>query len=251
MMYTLIKTIREAGRIATDGFGKVHSVHEKAKNDLVTEIDVEMQKVIVNGIKKKYPEHSIIAEESEFEINNSDYTWYIDPLDGTNNYFYGVPIYGISIGLFYKASPKIGAIYFPHSRELFYAERGKGAFMNSERTFVSKRGISKAMVLTTSQISATGRKVTQSLDKVRQKTFDYRAFGCATYALMLLASGKADAYIMYKAKPWDVAAGFLILEEAGGKITDLDGRRWDVAGKEFIATNRKIHNDLLKIIKEK
>ncbi|HLD89022.1 MAG TPA: inositol monophosphatase [Candidatus Nanoarchaeia archaeon] len=254
----IIRIIRNAGKIAEDNFGKIHSVKEKAKKDLVTEVDFKIQKTIVAEIRKKYPSHSIIAEEKDAEINTSNagdsadvskYVWYVDPLDGTHNYLYGIPIYGISISVFYNNKPKIGVIYLPHADELYFAEKGRGAFLNEKRIHVSRRNISKAMILATSSISTKKNEKISTLSKVADKIFDYRAFGCATYALTAVASGKADAYILYDAKPWDIAAGFLILEEAGGKITDTQGKEWSAEKKDFLATNGKIQRELLKLIK--
>jgi len=142
-----ITAAKEAGKILLDGFGKIKRVDTKGIRDLVSNVDIASEKKIIETIKTRYPDHNILCEESDSHITNSDYKWIIDPLDGTHNYIYGLSTYGVSIALEYKGELVLGVIYVPYSNEMFWAERGKGAYLNNERLRVSDRKLDEAMVV--------------------------------------------------------------------------------------------------------
>lgn len=244
-----ITAAKEAGEILLDGFGKIKRIDTKGLRDLVSNVDIASEKKIIETIKNQYPDHNILCEESDGHVTNSDYKWIIDPLDGTHNYIYGISTYGISIALEYKEELVLGVIYFPYSNEMFWAERGKGAYLNNERLRVSDRKLDEAMIVFDSTLHTDRTYRIKFLDVLVDKAFGLRISGSAARNLTYVALGCADLVVEYGDRPWDFAAGGLIIEEAGGMLTTLDGEKWSPYIQGYLASNGKFHDEVLKLIK--
>ena len=240
---------KEAGKVLQQYYGKTESVKVKSNKSLVGIADTEADKAIISVIKKNFPNHSILSEESGFDDNNSDYKWAIDPVDGTHNFLRGIPFCGVSIALEYKNEIILGVLYFPFLEITAIAEKGKGAFMNGKRIKVSdKKDLGHAFILV--EFSYSNRKEKVSfLDKFVHETIDVRNFGCAIYHLLLVACGSSEGYVILSTNEWDVAAGFIIVQEAGGKITDLQGKNWNFTQSRYIVSNSHVHEEILKYLK--
>jgi myo-inositol-1(or 4)-monophosphatase len=232
-------------------FKKFNKVKLKNKNfrDLVSEIDFISQKEITEMIKKKFPSHNIICEEKQKGLNKkSNFSWIIDPLDGTINYIHGVPIYSISIALKFKDELIVGVINNPEQREIFYASKGNGSFMNGEKIIVSKNNRFSSGLYVAAFPSSINKKLMNKLKifgKINNNSRGMLRLGSAAHALTYLASGKIDGFWGEDLKIWDIAAGILIINEAGGKITDLNNNKFNFKNT-LVASNTLVHNDLLK-----
>src|SRR3989344_2502601 len=239
---------KRAGKILLNYYGKKEIVKEKPNKSFVAEADLNANKAIIEAIKKYFPRHSILSEETGSENQKSDYRWIIDPLDGTHNFLHGIPMFGTSIALEHKEKVILGVLHFPILKLTAVAEKGNGAFLNGKRLKVSaKKDLRHAFLLFEYALTNRKEKV-QYLRKFIDKPIDFRSFGSAIYDLMLVACGKCDGFVILWTYPWDVAAGFLIAEEAGGKITDLNGKEWDLSKNKFVLSNGKIHKKLLRYV---
>ncbi len=249
MNSTAVKAIKKAGKLLKDNFNKRRIAYLKSKKDFITRLDLNSEREILKILKKSYPKHNYFCEESGLERNNSDYTWLIDPLCSSNNYAFGLPFYGLAIGLLFKNEPRTGIIYLPEFDYLFTAEKGKGAFLNSKRIHASSREkIKQALVLYDNQFYKN-KKMYANLPKIAEEVFTLRILGSAAFDLSLVAMGKADARIFHSTKACDFIAGALIIEEAGGKVTNFKGEKYSLKDTAIIASNGKIHEQILKVIR--
>ena len=245
----LLLAAKKAGKVLLKYYGKTNPSKEKSNKTLVSMADLEANKTIVKIIKKNFPHHSILTEESEFEDNKSDYKWVIDPLDGTHNFLHGIPLFGTSIALEYKNEIVLGILHFPILKLTAVAEKGKGAFLNGKRIRVSdKQEINHSLIIFEYAYTNRMEKV-DFIKKFIHTTIDLRNFGSAIYDLLLVACGKADGFVILSTHEWDIAAGFLIVEESGGKITDLNGKRWSAGNDKFVVSNGKIHRKILNFVR--
>jgi myo-inositol-1(or 4)-monophosphatase len=232
-------------------FKKFNRIKLKNKNfrDLVSEIDFISQKEITNIIKSKFPSHNIICEEKQNGLKKKSYfSWIVDPLDGTINYIHGVPIYSISIALKFKNELLVGVINNPEQKEIFYASKGNGSFMNGEKIEVSKNNKFSNGLYVAAFPSNIKQKLMNKLKifgKVNNNSRGMLRLGSAAHALTYLASGKIDGFWGEGLKIWDIAAGVLIINEAGGKVTDLNNNKFNFKNS-LVASNTLVHNDLLK-----
>lgn len=244
-----IKSAKEAGKVLLENYNKIKTIKEKTKDNFVTNVDIEAEQKIIEIINKNYPTHSILSEEEGLINKNSSYKWIIDPLDGTHNYMYSFPLFGVSIALEYKKEIILGVIYLPLFNQLFTSEKGKGSYLNNQKINVSPRkSLSKSLIMFDSSLHINKEKKLGTLSKIVELSFRIRITGVAVFALTAVAQGIADAHIIFKTNPWDVAAGFLLIKEAGGKITDFKGNNIDHYSKEFVASNGKMHDELLKLL---
>ena len=243
-----ITAAREAGAILVENFGKIERVDTKGVRDLVSNVDIASEKKIIEVIKSQYPDHGILCEESAEEVTNSDYKWIIDPLDGTHNYIYGIKTYGICIALEHKGELILGLVYIPYSDEVYWAEKGKGAYFNGDPIHVSERTLEDAMVIFDSTLHVDNEDRTGFLSTLVDKSFGLRISGSAAWNLTRVAMGIADLIVEYGDKPWDFAAGGLIVEEAGGKLTTLDGDKWSPYIQGYLASNDKFHDQVLELL---
>ena len=189
-------------------------------------------------------------EETGFEDKKSDYKWVIDPLDGTHNFIHQIPIFGTSIALEYRNKVVVGVLNFPLLKILAVAEKGKGTFVNGKRAGVSNKGSLDYSFISVDYGQYDRKQRLKMMENFGSKNIDFRSFGAAVYELLLVACGNSDAYIISSTNEWDVAAGILLIEEAGGKITDLKGHEWAFAKKNFLMSNGILHNKILKYTKK-
>ncbi|NUM25817.1 MAG: inositol monophosphatase [Candidatus Buchananbacteria bacterium] len=224
----------------------------KKKHDILAEADLKSEKIIINEIRKHYPAHSILSEEMGQDLNTSNYLWVIDPVDGTINFSRQLNDYCISIAVAKKNELILGLIYNPVTQEMFIAEKNKGAFLNGKKLKVSNENKTINMLLATDnssnpQIRKNNYRI---LQKVCTDFRHIRIFGSGALHLAKVASGKIDAYYKTKFNYWDYAAGVLLVQEAGGKATDLNGNNITTKSKSIIASNGKIHQQIIRILKK-
>ena len=249
----LLDATHEAGKIIQSYFNGTFVInHKEGINNLVTEVDHLAEQKIISVIKATYPTHSIIGEESGENIQLSDYQWVIDPIDGTVNFAHGIPLCCVSIGLLLNGSVLMGAVYNPMMNELFFAEKGKGATLNGKPIKVSAKSDFKTAFLVTGFPYKWPENSLEHPVKVFERMvlegLPIRRLGSAAIDLCWVACGRFDGFWEYNLSAWDVAAGYLIVLEAGGTITDFDGNIGNVFDKQTLATNGLIHKDILSVI---
>ncbi|OGQ30338.1 MAG: inositol monophosphatase [Deltaproteobacteria bacterium RIFCSPHIGHO2_02_FULL_50_15] len=248
-IFKLAKKIAQgAGAIQRRHLGRIKNIRFKGDINLLTEVDQACEKFIIDKIKAHYPAHDILAEESGTSYSqSSDYRWIIDPLDGTTNYAHGYPFFGVSIGLEYRGKIVCGVVYDPIRDELFSAVKDKGADLNGKPICVSKNQSLKKSLLATGFAYNVHETEIDNLDHFSNfiKTAQaVRRDGTAALDLCYVACGRFDGYWELGLWPWDVAAGYLIVEEAGGRVTQFRGMSFDVYGKEIVASNGLIHDEM-------
>lgn len=252
MKNTLLKAV-EAGAAEMSRFfnGSFLISNKEGINNLVTEADHASEKAIFSVIKEAYPDHFILSEESGAIVMDSNYKWIIDPIDGTVNFANGIPLCCVSIGLEYNGELVLGAVYNPFMNELFIGEKGKGATLNDKKISVSNKAeIGKSCLATgfpyTYLDNANGPL--EVFEKFIRKGIAVRRLGSAAIDLCWVATGRFDAYFEHKLEAWDSAAGCVIVREAGGMVTDYTGKPYSVYQPQIIASNGKIHDDILRVV---
>lgn len=249
---TLIEAVaREAGALVLERLHDRHIVQYKGEINLVTEADHLSEALIVERIHREFPGHDILTEESPETANGSGFRWIIDPLDGTTNYAHGYPVFSVSIALEVKGVIMLGAVYNPMLDELFTAEKGAGAFLNGRRLTVSRtESLSRGLL-------ATG--FPYDIREDRNNNINYfkvmvlsaqavRRTGSAALDLAYIAAGRFDGFWELKLMPWDTAAGWLLVEEAGGEVTDLRGDPYHLHSPNMLASNGLIHAEMVRIL---
>lgn len=228
-------------------------VEAKSRNDFVTQADKAAEREIIKLLRKAYPDHAIRAEESgDHEGRDSDYQWIIDPLDGTTNFIHGIPHFAISIACFYRGRPEHAVIVDPVKREEYTASRGKGAQLNGRRIRVSSLpGLKGALIGTGIPFSGFALEQMQpylrSLEEVAAQTAGIRRAGAAALDLAYVAAGRLDGFWELNLKPWDMAAGILLIKEAGGMVSDFRGADSHMESGNIVGGNPKIFKQLLQI----
>lgn len=226
---------------------------KEGKNNLVTAADHASEKAIINVIQKYFPEHYILTEESGDLPSLSNYKWVIDPIDGTINFAHGIPLNCVSIGIEKDGILVMGVVYNPHMNEFYFAEKGKGAFLNDKKISVSKEPNLMQSCLVTGFPYTYINDVNGPLEvfaKLIKEGVPVRRLGSAAIDLCWTAAGRIDGFYEHKLEPWDSAAGVLILEEAGGMVTNLKGTKFSIYHHGIIATNGRIHAQLVDLINE-
>ncbi len=247
---TAIKAAKAAGKIQLNYFGKDIKKKTKKDDSFVTKADIESTKIIRKIILKEFPKHGILDEELGYINKSSDYKWIVDPLDGTHNFIMNNPLFGVSIALQYKKEIILGVIYLPFLKKLYYTEKGKGAFCNGKKIRVNNETrLKKCLVIFDAKLRTRTNMKIKMLKKLAKRVWRFRVFGVAVYHNILIAEGKASINIDHDSHPWDHCAALLIVEEAGGKVTDLNGKRWTPDIKDYIATNGKVHDKILNVLK--
>ncbi len=242
---------REAGAILKQGFTKVRHVRMKGKIDPVTEFDVRSEKFIKGAIQKTFPDHDILAEESGGEDKKSPYRWIIDPLDGTVNYAHEIPVYCVSVGIEYEGVCTVGVVYDPERDELFTAGRGLGAKLNNQHISVSSESRLDGAILATgfAYDIRTARKNNLGLFARMVKSAQaVRRLGSAALDLCWTACGRFDGFWELGLHPWDSAASIVIVQEAGGKVTQLDGGPYSIYNFGILASNGRLHRQMQKVL---
>ncbi len=239
---------KEAGEILLAKFGRAKEVTRKGEIDLVTEADLTSQRLIVEAIRERYPDHGILSEEAPRVEGESEFTWLIDPLDGTINYLHGYPAFAISIALKEREKITLGAVYDPLRDEFFYTQKGEGATLNDKGVRVSATHRLIFSLLATGfpyQRAAIPDNNVPEFSRLVTRVQGIRRGGSAALDLAYVAAGRLDGYWEMHLSPWDWAAGGLLVEEAGGVVTDLENGLWSPFRKGIIATNGRIHEELI------
>jgi myo-inositol-1(or 4)-monophosphatase len=243
-----------AGQFLKDNFNKFdrRKVKIKSKDQIQTWVDKAAEKIILLKIKKNFPNHHILSEETGENQKKSDYYWIIDPLDGTTNYTMHLPAYGVSVALAYKNKIVLGVTYVPELSELTVAELGKGASTNSKSLKVSSQNRLNKSLLTFCHGSLIYdiKRAIKLYSRFKLMGFDYRQIGSAVMEFNFVAAGRTEAIMLPGANLYDVAAGALIVREAGGKVTDFQNKEWTIRSKDILASNGKVHQRILKIIND-
>ncbi|MBS3921121.1 MAG: inositol monophosphatase [Deltaproteobacteria bacterium] len=247
-----IAAAKEAGRIQMLHYGQAHSVEYKGEFNPVTEVDRFCDEAIQRIILDAFPEHEIMTEESPFEEKVSPWRWIIDPIDGTANYARGFPFFSVSIGLELDGELRLGVVYHPTLNELFVAEKGEGAFLNERRISVSQTDQLKRSFLATGfpyDVQERPEYYLRYFHQFIRQTFAIRRPGSAAIDLCYVAAGRFDGFWELGLKPWDMAAGLLLITEAGGKVTGPGGGPFDIyCGGLLVASNGLIHEQMLQAI---
>jgi myo-inositol-1(or 4)-monophosphatase len=249
-----IQTARAAGHLLAERFGRALSISNKSELDLVTEADLASERLIIERIKTNYPRHSILAEESGASAPAdplaSEWRWIVDPLDGTTNYAHGYPCFCVSMGLEHKGRLELGVIYDPVRDELFTAERGQGAALNGRRIQVSQtRALNSALLCTgfpydVRQRSEFARHFTNFIMNAQ----GVRRDGSAALDLAYVACGRFDGFWEEGLHPWDVAGAVLMIEEAGGRVSNYDGADFENYRAPILASNGLVHEQMIRVL---
>ncbi|MHB8841646.1 MAG: inositol monophosphatase family protein [Candidatus Aquicultor sp.] len=250
---TAVELALHAGHLIKRLAKQPHTITYKGAIDLVTEADVQSEALVIAGIKERFPDHGILAEEKGSEQGESEFLWIIDPVDGTTNYAHGFPVYGVSIALEYRGEVIVGVVYEPNLDELFTAEKGKGAFLNGAPIRVSEtRDLDKSLLATgfPYNFRTDPDRIIKLFTAFSLKAQGIRRAGAATIDLVSLACGRFDGFWEFGLKPWDMAAGGLIAIEAGARITGMEGQSYDIRVPEIVASNGFIHDQMLAVINE-
>ena len=241
---------REAGALLLDSFQRRIGFEYKGDVDLVTAADRASEKLITDHIRKQWPTHDLIGEEGTSRETGSDYRWYIDPLDGTTNFAHGFPVFCVSMALEYKGERIAGVLYDPTRDELFAAEKGSGAFLNDRSMHVSKVGRIEECLTATGFPSHKRHKNPNIhfYHEITLRTHGVRRAGSAALDLASVAAGRIDAFWEFNLNPWDTAAGVLLVQEAGGLVTNMNGGSWELNSRETLATNGIVHEGFVQIM---
>jgi myo-inositol-1(or 4)-monophosphatase len=247
-----ISAAREAGGVLREGFGWQHSVRYKGEVDLVTEVDEQAEQVIKEILLGAFPSYGMLAEEGGWHSGEEDARWIVDPLDGTTNYAHGLPIFAVSIALERVGEVVLGMVHDPMREETYVAERGGGATLNDEPISVSDTEEPNRALIATG-FPYDRDKMPEALDlfgRFAVLTRGMRRLGSTALDLCYVASGRLDGYYERGIWAWDIAAGSLILEEAGGKVTNYRGSELDLEGREIVASNSALHPAMTRLTGE-
>jgi myo-inositol-1(or 4)-monophosphatase len=252
MLNIAVKAARLAGKIITRSSENLDAltVQHKSLNDLVSEVDRAAEDVIVDTLLKAYPDHSILAEESGAK-GQSEYQWIIDPLDGTTNFLHGFPHYAVSIGMLHQGVPTHAVIFDPTRNDLYTASRGSGAFLNDRRLRVSKRDrLIDGLISTGFPFRMFDHVDAYSamLKDMMQKCAGVRRPGAASLDLAAVAAGRFDGFWEVGLAPWDMAAGILLITEAGGLVGDFEGNDQHMQRGQIVAANPRLFSQILQVI---
>lgn len=246
----------EAGKLLLSGFGTRYSISSKEGNqNLVTEYDFQSQELIISYLKKQFPDHQFVGEEDKEsqELDPSKITWIIDPLDGTVNFARSIPVFSTSIAAALGTDILTGVVYYPSMDELFVAEKNQGAYLNGKQIFVSDRDrLDRAFMATgfPYDVDKDPLNCIETFTKIAKKGIPIRRLGSAAIDLSYVAAGRFDAFWEVGLHPWDLAAGKLLVEEAGGKVSHYDGSAHRLYGYfPALATNGHLHQKMVDILK--
>ena len=246
-------TARQAGAVLMSGYGNVRHVQQKGVIDLVTEFDKRSEDLILSFIQQEFPDHAILAEESGRNETISEYQWVIDPLDGTTNFAHGIPIFCVSIGLLRNNVPVLGIVYDPFRNEMFSAESGYGATLNNQPIHVSSRTELGQAVISTGfpyDVRTNPRNNLAQFVQFQLRTQAVRHLGSAALDCTWTAMGRLDGYWEFGVKAWDVGAGTLIVREAGGRVTFMDGDENFLSTDSILVSNGFLHDQMLRVVVE-
>ena len=257
MLNFVVQVARDAGNVLVDRLGRALQVSNKGAIDLVTEADLASEKLIIERIRSHYPRHAILAEESGSSEDSgnpsaAEWKWIIDPLDGTTNYAHGYPCFCVSIGVERAGKLELGVVYDPMRNEMFAAERGQGATLNARPVRVSKvDDLGRAMLCTGFPYNVRERPdFARDFTNFTMHAQAVRRDGSAALDLAYIACGRFDGFWEDGLNPWDLAAGVLLIEEAGGKVTDFNGTALDIYSAKVMASNGLIHDSMRQVLQQ-
>ena len=251
----MVKACRKASKILIRDFGEVEKlqVSIKGPGDFVTASDKKVEKVLIDELQKARPSYSILSEECGEIKNDELFKWVVDPIDGTSNFLHGIPHFAISIGLEQEKEIICGIIYDPIKDEMFTAEKGKGSYINNQRMRVSSRTKLKDCIIFTGGPRQSSENKEIVLNEYKKFTSEVmipiRKLGSGALDLAYVAAGRCDGYWQRDLNYWDIAAGILLVKEAGGYVTDFNGKNDYINNKTIIAANSKINSEMIKILK--
>jgi len=247
-----VQAVKEAGNIIMAHFpGEKRISYKEGRSNIVTDVDILVEGKIAALLQREYPDFGIMTEESADIAGDSSYTWIIDPIDGTRNYAYGIPHFCVAVALARGEELLLGVIYDPVREELFRAEKGQGAFLNDSPISVStKTSLGESLIgFDMGYDVEIGQEILGVASALWPGVVSVRVMGSAALGLAYTACGRLDLYIHLSLYPWDLASGMLLVGEAGGVVTELDGQPVGIYSKSVIATSRGIHQDFTKRVK--
>jgi myo-inositol-1(or 4)-monophosphatase len=249
---TAIEAVVRAGALQRSQFGSRFRIDKKGAIDLVTEVDLEVERIFRAMIAERFPGHIVLAEEMGETGVDSRYRWVFDPLDGTTNYAHGIPIFCATLALEIDGVPAVGAVFDPNRNELFTAERGVGAWLNGERLQVSSTATLSDSVLVTGfpyDVRERGADLLALFGGFLSRARAVRRLGSAAIDLCWTAAGRMDGFWEQSLKAWDVMAGALIVQEAGGRVTAINGSEWNPYSGHVLASNGHLHDEMLAVVR--
>jgi myo-inositol-1(or 4)-monophosphatase len=244
-----VEVAQEAGKILREEMERPPTISHKSEFDLVTQADRRSEALIVGKLQKYFPDHSVAAEEGTGKDTSSEYRWHVDPLDGTTNFAHAYPCFCVSIALARKNELLLGVVYNPIYNELFTAARGEGSFFNGKRIHCSKISALKNSLLCTG-FPNHNRQANPNIHfywDFTLRSHGVRRDGSAALDLASVAMGRFDSFWEFGLNPWDTAAGVILVEEAGGKITDMQGQPYTLGGVSILASNGLIHDEMVRV----
>lgn len=261
MIEKIIQIAKEAGQIIREGLGTNFSMEYKSNlSDFVTEIDKKSEQAIINFIRKEYPNHAVLAEESgehktslvsSQKGDGSEYLWIIDPLDGTSNFAHGLPIFSVSIGVQKNGETIYGVVYDVMRDEIYSSEKGGGSFRNGQKLHVSRNEDLRKSMLVTGFPYGIADNPDYAIERFAaflKSSRAVRRLGSAAIDLCYVAAGVFDGFWEVYLNPWDMAAGKLLVEEAGGTVTDFNGTPMNIFNKQILASNGIVHSEMLRVL---
>lgn len=251
MLETAIKAAKLAGEKLEYYFETLLEHEEKADKSFVTKADTEADQIIIDHIQANFPSHQILTEENGTIGEESEYIWVVDPLDGTLNFTRGIPFFCTSIAVVHKGEPIVSVIYNSVTRSLFQAEAGKGAFLNGEKITVSEISDTKDAIVSLGRARDPENKIKalSFYNKIYHALKSQRILGSAALELAFVASGRLEGFISVGLQGWDCFGGVLLVKEAGGQVTDFSGKDWSNQDKYFLASNGRIHDQVLALLR--
>jgi myo-inositol-1(or 4)-monophosphatase len=250
-LITAVEAATKAGYLIRDAFG--HSVDVQTKSnarDLVTEVDIRSQEAIIGTLQRDFPEIPILAEEGQRESFDADMLWLVDPLDGTTNFTRGIELFSVAICLSVGRVPVAAVVYHPVLDQLYTAERGEGAYLNSKRLSVARTASLNEFTVSSNLSYRNDERavILENIRRLMMKAAGLRLIFSVELELCMVARGSFDAAIVYQANPWDMAAGCLIVREAGGRVTNWSGEDWTINDANCLASNANAHDALLALL---
>ncbi len=254
MLHKIVEIAKEAGELIRSDFGRHHSIEYKTNvSNIVTETDKKAEKLITAYIEKEFPNHNILAEEGSRKDGHSEYLWVIDPIDGTTNFAHGLPIFSVSIGVMKNDEIIYGVVFDVMRNVIYSAEKGSGAFAGNKKLRVSQNTDLRKSLLVTGfpyNVSENPGNVYEKFIAFLKNSRAVRRLGSAAIDCCYVAEGVFDGFWEVSLNPWDICAGKLIIEEAGGKVTNFIGEKASIFSPQFLASNGLIHKDMMKILNE-
>jgi len=254
-MNVMVKACRKAGKVLIRDFGEIEKlqVSVKGPGDFVTTSDKKVEKILIEELIKARPNYSVLSEESGELKNEEEFKWIIDPIDGTSNFLHGIPHFAISLGLEHNKEIICGIVFDPIKDEMFFSEKGNGSYLNNQRMRVSARSKLENCIIFTGGPKITAKNRDKSIEEYKKFSskvlIPIRKMGSAALDMAYVAAGRCDGFWQRNLNYWDIAAGIILVKEAGGFVTDFKGNDGYVENKTMLATNSKINMEMIEVLK--